>query len=365
MNTPGNECGLKECPRCLFTEDIAIIGEKQCNYCDIHDQLEAQANPRDLYPILQKVKKSGKQYDCLIGISGGLDSSTLLYAAVKLWGLKPLVIHFDNGWNNMTAQQNMHRLIERLNVNAIVYRVDKKEYDLLNDAFLAAGVPDADIPNDIAMTKLMYETADKYGIKYILNGHDFRTEGSTPAKWTYMDAQYIRSVYMSFTGKPLENYPLFTFKDQIIYALKGIKQVRPFHYGFNRAHVERQMIAETGWQSYGAKHCENVYTEFVGSFLLPQKFNIDKRLVYMSAQIRSGEISKGEARAILCYGKTPFKIDKLGKDADRMMDYFKSKIRPRESFDRYNFVKWRLLIWILAKLKVVPYTFYKKYCFKP
>jgi hypothetical protein len=114
-------------------------------------------------------------------------------------------------------------------VDCINYKVNKQEYDRLNDAFLWAGVPDADIPNDIAMTKLMYDTAYKYGIKYILNGHDFRTEGSTPKPWTYMDAKYIRSVYNKYSGLELHNYPLFTFKDQLFYALIGIKNVRPFH----------------------------------------------------------------------------------------------------------------------------------------
>jgi hypothetical protein len=353
---------FKQCQRCLFDSDIAEIGEAQCNYCDLHDTLEKQANPLQLYPILDKIRNREGQYNCLIGISGGLDSSTLLYAAVKKWNLKPLVIHFDNGWNNKAASSNIEKLITKLGVNAIIYKVDKHEYDRLNDAFLAAGVPDADIPNDIAMTKLMYQTAERYGIKYILNGHDFRTEGSTPAKWTYMDARYIQSVYLAYTGKKLLNYPLFTFVDQIKYALKGIEQVRPFHFGFDRKKIEIEMIRECDWNSYGAKHCENIYTEFVGSYLLPGKFGIDKRRVYLSARVRSGEITKDEARQIKKLS-TPFDFDKLGKDSDRILELIKSHKTDRTRFDHYNFKKWRPLIWLLAKLKVVPFTFYKKYCF--
>lgn len=352
---------LKECQRCLFTEDIAVIGEKQCNYCNLHDQLESQAKPSDLYKWLEKIRAKKGKYNCIIGISGGLDSSTLLYAAVKWWGLKPLVIHFDNHWNDPIAEANMKGLICELVVNSIVYRVDKHEYDTLNYAFLHAGVPDADIPNDIAMTKLMYETAQKYGIKYILNGHDFRTEGSTPASWTYMDAKYINSVYYEYACKSLVNYPLFTFWDQIKYALIGIKQVRPFHYGFDRELAEKEMIAETGWKSYGAKHCENVYTEFVGSKLLPEKFGIDKRRVYLSALIRSGKITKADAWAEL-ENKPAFSMSKFGIKADLIAGLSKSMITPREVYGRYNFKKYRFLIWIMAKLKVVPYTFYVKYC---
>lgn len=352
---------MNYCKRCLFDSDIAGIGEAQCQYCDLHDQLEAQSNPDDLIPALDKIRKHKGQYNCIIGISGGSDSSTLLYAAVRYWGLRPLVIHFNNGWNNTTATQNMKRLVDKLSVNYIEYSVDKKEYDKLNKAFLLAGVPDADIPNDIAMTKLMYETADKYGIKWILNGHDFRTEGSTPAKWTYMDAKYIQSVYYTHAGSELKNYPLFTFWDQIKYALKGIKQVRPFHFGFDRVTIENEMIQETGWESYGAKHCENIYTEFVGAHLLPVKFKIDKRRVYLSARIRSGTITK--AKALVELGNiSKFDLDKLGNSKREIVDAAEfSEVRDRKEFGHYNFKRWKPLIWLLAKIKVVPFTFYKKY----
>jgi hypothetical protein len=353
---------LKKCPRCLFDSDIAEIGEAQCNYCDLHDTLEAQSDPSELWPALQKIAAHKGKYNCIMGISGGLDSSVLLYTAVREWGLRPLVVHFDNGWNNKIAQQNMIGLIETLDVDVINYRVNHSEYKKLNEAFLKAGVPDADIPNDIAMTKLMYQAADQHGIKWILNGHDFRTEGSTPAKWTYMDAKYIQDVYKKQTGKSLKNYPLFTFKDQVLYALKGIKQVRPFHYGFDRKKMESRMIAICGWKSYGGKHCENIYTEFVGSYLLPTKFGIDKRRVYLSARIRSGTLTKETALAML-ENPARFNFDQFGEYAERLMDLSKSKKTDRRFYDHYDFKKWRFVIWILAKMKVVPFTFYKKYCF--
>jgi hypothetical protein len=357
-----------ECTRCLFTDEIAKIHpDGECEYCKLHDKLEQQANPDDLLPILTKIKKQGaiNKYDCLIGISGGLDSSTLLFLAVKAWGLRPLVIHFDNHYNSPIAQHNMDMLIKRLPVDCITYMVNRDEYDDLNLAFLLSGVPDADIPNDIAMTKLMYETADRHGIKYILNGHDFRQEGSTPAKWTYMDAKYIRSIYEAFKRKPLKNYPLFTFKDQIIYALKGIKQVRPFHYmtDAQRTKWEQMMIEMMDWKSYGGKHCENGYTEFVGSWLLPRKFGIDKRIVYLSARVRSGLTTKAKARLELSK-KTDFNFDKLGENRDDIESMLmKAAHNPtRTGYEKYNFKKYRPLIWLLAKMKVVPFTFYSKYC---
>lgn len=353
-----------ECKRCLFDNSIAQVhNDGECEYCKLHDQLESQSNKADFFPMLRKIRKFKGQYNCLIGISGGIDSSTMLYAAVKHWGLKPLVIHFDNGWNNEAATYNMNKLVEKLGVNSITYKVDAKEYSDLNTSFLTAGLPDADIPNDIAMTKLMYDTADKYGIKYILNGHDFRTEGSTPKGWTYMDAKYIRSVYRWYTKRELKNYPLFTFKDQLIYALKGIKQVRPFHYNaFDREAVEREMKSFINFKEYGGKHCENVYTEFVGAHLLPKEFGIDKRIVYLSALVRSGKITKGYAKTLF---SVPPKFDtkKMGHEADTILHTVKHRCKlKREDFDRYNFKRYRPLIWVLAKLKVVPYTFFKKYC---
>ena len=353
----------KECKRCLFTSDFAQIGNKQCNYCDLHDELQEQANPDELNILLNKIREVGygDKYDCIMGISGGLDSSTLLYTAVRYWGLKPLVIHFDNNWNAPEAVHNMQQLIQMLNVDSIIYQVNKQEYDKLNEAFLSAGLPDADIPNDIAMTKLMYDTAHKYKIKYILNGHDFRTEGSTPKEWTYMDAKYIRSVYKAYTNKELTNYPLFTFKDQLFYAWKGIKNVRPFHYGFDRDTMEVQMKRLINWQDYGGKHCENVYTEFVGSELLPNKFGIDKRIVYLSAQVRSGRLTKQQARDIFAE-KSQFDMNKFGDYQTKINQLTAMSKGERSSYDKYNFKAYRPLIWILMKMKVVPYTFFIKYC---
>ena len=355
---------MKECPRCLFNDSFAEIAEHQCEYCDLHDELERQsAGPGELDNMIDAIKWHGrkKKYDCIMGISGGLDSSTLLYAAVRYWNLKPLVIHFDNNWNAPEATHNMTQLVNKLGVDCINYKVNKQEYDRLNDAFLWAGVPDADIPNDIAMTKLMYDTAYKYGIKYILNGHDFRTEGSTPKPWTYMDAKYIRSVHNKYSGLELHNYPLFTFKDQLFYALIGIKNVRPFHFKWDRESMEDEMKRFINWQDYGGKHCENVYTEFVGSHLLPNKFGIDKRIVYLSAQVRSGKLKKEEAREIF-NEKSQFNMSKLGDKELRITKLMGIRKMDRNQFDKYDFKKYRRLIWILTKLKVVPYTFYVKYC---
>lgn len=356
----------KECPRCLFDSTIAVIPEgKQCNYCDLQDYLRQSSKEEDWWPILEDIRKSGngKQYDVLIGISGGEDSSVLLYNAVNAWGLRPLVIHFNNRTNRPEADNNIRVLTKLLNVNFIEYFVDQGEYDDLCDSFLRAGVQDADIPNDIAMAKLMYTTARNYGIKYILNGHDFAKEGSSPKAWSYMDAKYVESVYFTHTGRKLKNYPLYTFWDQIVSGIIGIKQVRPFHYFPN---ADRSLILSVlkahGWQDYGGKHNENIYTAFVGNYLLPKKFCIDKRRTYLSAQIREGYITKEQARVILAI-PAEFKTSDLGPRENHILRIANmSKKGSRDNYAKYNFKRWRPLVWILAKLKIVPYTMLAKYC---
>lgn len=357
---------LRECPRCLFTEDIAKIPSDggQCNYCDLQDALKLKANPADWDDIVANIKAKGrgKQYDCLIGISGGEDSSILLWMAVNAWNLRPLVIHFNNRANRPEADNNIRVITKMMNVNFIEYFVDQREYDRLTDSFLKAGVQDADIPNDIAMAKLMYIAARDNGIRYILNGHDYAREGSSPAAWSYMDARYVQSVYQKWTGTKLKNYPLYTFWDQIMQGILGIKQVRPYHY---HPELDRIPILErlkaAGWQDYGGKHNENVYTSFIGNFLLPRKFKIDKRITYLSAQIREGYIYKEYAREIL-QQPAEFDLSDLGERESHVLDLVNERIGKRTDYARYNFKRWKPVIWLLSKMNIVPHTMFVKYC---
>jgi len=336
-----------------------------CEYCLLQDKLRADADPSKWNDILDEIKlKGGKNtYNCLIGISGGEDSSIMLFMAVNVWGLRPLVIHFNNRSNRPEATNNIKVLTEKLGVSFIEYFTDQTEYDKLTDAILISGVQDADIANDIAMAKLMYKTAKDYGIKYIFNGHDYAHEGSSPAAWSYMDAKYLNSIYKKAYGYDLVNYPLYTFWDQIVSGWIGIKQVRPYHYmpDFKRGWVLNE-LKNLGWQDYGGKHNENIYTAFVGNYLLPHKFNIDKRRTYLSAQIREGMISKEYAKEIL---QTPSEFDlaDLGEKAYHIFTLASGKIGNRNEYEKYDFKLWRPVIWVLMKMGIVPYTFYRKYCF--
>lgn len=345
-----------ECINCLITDNLCEFKNSICIFCLTHKELDSKNH--NFNPILDKIKSHKGKYNCILGISGGEDSSTLLYAAVKKWKLNPLVIHFNNHWNTDNATYNMKQLIQKLNVDFIEYYVNKNEFDNLNKAFLMAGTPDCDIPNDIAMTKLMYETCEKYNINYILNGHCYKTEGSTPKAWTYMDTKYIKDVYRKFYKKELVNYPLFEFSDQLHYNNLNIQQIRPFHYqSVDRFELDKEMKEFINYKSYGWKHGENSYTDFVGSYLLPRKFGIDKRIVYLSARIRTGLLRKDEARNILnC--EPSFDTDILG---DEYMDLIDSPIVDRSEYDSYNFEEANWMIYYLYLCGTVPYTFYIKY----
>lgn len=345
----------QECPRCLFTSDIASIGSAQCEYCDIHDDLEKQSRYFDLE--LDEIEKSGRKYNCLIGISGGADSSTLLYAAVREWGLRPLVVHFNNWWNKPEAKRNMEHLITTLEVDAQVHYVNKYEYTVACRAFLVAGLPDADIVNDMVMTKIMYDVAERYGIKYILNGHNFRTEGSTPRAWTYMDARYIKDVVRKNMGRDV-SIPLPSMWDQVRWAMRGIKQVRPFHFtDVDYDALFRSMCKEIKWEEYGGKHGENIYTQYVGGYLLPVKFGIDKRRVYLSAQVRSGTMSREDALTVLStlptFDLPPVEIEH---------SFVGPNHGDRNDYRKYNWKRMRFMVWLMWILGAVPRTFYVKYC---
>jgi len=355
---------MTECKICLFDDSIAKIHDDGiCEYCKLQDKLREASNPEEWEGKLEEIKKKGKgkQYDCLIGISGGEDSSVMLYLAVFVWGLRPLVIHFNNHTNRPEADHNIRLLVKELNVNFIEYFIDKGEYDRLCDSFLMAGVQDADLANDVCMAKLMHTTALNYGIKYIFNGHSFREEGSSPKAWSIIDYTYVKSVYEKFWGK-MRNYPLYTVWDQIVAGVRGIRQVRPFHYDdFNRQHILRNLKA-LGWKDYGGKHNENIYTAFIGNFLLPTKFGIDKRRTYLSAQIREGNLTKEVAKLILDTPAT-FNFEDLGDRKNHILHIVShSSVGKRSDYKMTDFRGLKPLFWLLMKIGVFPSTAYAKYC---
>jgi N-acetyl sugar amidotransferase len=360
-----------------LVNELTFNDDGVCNFCEIHDGLEAQY-PKTGYDAgvfkrqLEDMKRRGKgrKYDCLIGLSGGCDSSYMIHLAVKEFGLRPLVVHFDNRWNTPAAEHNIKVMVEALNVDFIRYQINREEFQVLNEAFLAASTPDADIPNDLAMLTLFMETAVRYDIKYVFNGHDFRSEGTCPLSWTYMDARYVSDVYRRYSGEELKNYPNLTLWKQIKWAFKNIKAIRPLYYvDYDKPRVKEMLAERYGWEDYGAHHCENVYTAFIGAYLWPKKFGIDLRLIEYSALIRSGRLAKEEARKL--WEIPPELPDGFLEEVQArtcmsdavLEDVMSSPKRSFKDFDSYHsiFVRYRLIVWMLVKLRLLPNTFYEKY----
>jgi len=339
-----NRCGL-EVPYPKIRNNESEYS--QCYYCDMHDTIESDRFDFDKY--LRKLRRTKNKYHCVIGISGGMDSSILVYMSIRYLRINPLVVHFDNGYNTEVAKHNMSMLKKQLNFDMIVYSMSQKAYDDVNRSFILAGVPDADIANDMAMSYYINFTAEKYGIKSIFNGHNYRTEGTSPVNWSYMDAKYIKSVSGSV------NFPYLTMKDQIRQSIKGIKQIRPFYYQ-SEEWLERikYRLIKAGLKTYPCKHGENHYTLFVGAYYLPARFGIDKRLTYRAARKRSGIEVEKDKKVAIDFDKLPFSRSYINGLRKKEID--------RSSYSRYNFKKYRLLFWVLMKLNYFSRTFYEKYC---
>jgi hypothetical protein len=212
------------CKRCIVDSsvpDVVFDDNGICNHCHIYDEIDYKYKnkpslKKELLKVVNNIKERGKSqnYDCVVGLSGGVDSTYTLYKAIKL-GLRPLVVHFDNGWNSEKAVKNIKKIVAKLNVDLYTYVINWEEFKDLQISFLKASVPDAEIPTDIAIKSVLYSTAAKHNIKYILySGSNHKTEGRIPKDWTYMDGRYIKSVHRLFGTKRLKTYPNYTYSSR-------------------------------------------------------------------------------------------------------------------------------------------------------
>src|SRR4030095_3707466 len=229
------------CKRCILDETVNDIWFDEngiCKYCYINDAMEKrhpldQAGQKRLGEIINKIKQTGlnKKYDCIAGVSGGRDSTYTLYKAVQL-GLRPLAVHFDNGWNSDISVSNIKNACEKLNVDLHTVVADWEEFKDLQIAFLKSGTPDADIPADYAIYSVLYDAAKQERVKYILNGHSFRTEGTSTISWTYMDGRYLKSVHKQFGKlKKIKSFPVMSMSKLVYYIFANrIKEVRLMEY---------------------------------------------------------------------------------------------------------------------------------------
>lgn len=372
---------VRLCKRCLMDDTVRGISFDEngvCTFCKVHDDLESKfplnkETPSRLEALVTKIKKDSKEkeYDCVVGVSGGRDSTYTLYNAVKL-GLRPLAVHFDNGWNSEIAVQNIKNACDILGVDLHTHVADWEEFKDLQRSFLFASVPDAEVPTDWVIFSVLFTEAAKYNLKYIIHGHSFRTEGTTPLTWTYMDGKYVQDVQKRYGKIKPKSFPNMTLTKYIYYSLvKRIQQIRIlYYYQYNEKDVLEILENELNWKNYGDKHHESKYTAFFQAYILTRKFNIDKRKLHYSAKVRNGQLTRGEALDII--KKDPYSgdmeaLDYCLKKLDLTYDEFdKIMNAPIKSFKDfktyYPLVKsFKKPITWGNKVGIVPDTVYKKY----
>lgn len=368
------------CARCLYDDTVPNIHFDDagiCNYCHMHDRLNqeyptGEEGQKRLSAIADQIRKEGKgkQYDLIVGVSGGCDSSYLLYMAVQM-GLRPLAVHFDNTWNSTVAVENIQTVLEALDVDLYTYVVDNKEYDDIYRAFLQAGVPDVEAPTDIGLAVTLNMAAEKYGVHYIFEGHSFRTEGVAPLGWIYMDGKYIESVHKQYGTLPMKTYPNLWLKDFLrVTALRGLKKIRPLYYtDYVKQDAMALLTEKLGWEWYGGHHLENRFTAFWHTYFMPTRYGIDTRLLGYAALVRSGQLTREKGLELIAQPQAydPELLEMVKKrlgytdaEFEQIMNLPRKTYRDFKTYKK-TFERMRPFFWALYKLNRVPKSFYIKF----
>jgi len=296
------------CKNCVMdTSDPEIVFDKNgiCNYCRSYEERKRifTVSDENKFKYLQamvnycKKKGSGKAYDCIIGVSGGVDSTYVAYK-VKELGLRPLAVHLDNGWDAELAVSNIHNVLKKLDIELYTYVLDWEEFRSLQAAFLKASTPDSEIPSDHAIGALLKSIATKENIP-IIWGVNFSSESILPRVWSqgHMDWGYIKKINKLFGTKKLKTFPHYSVYKRIYW--NRIKRIRIFslldYIDYDKEDAKKILIEKLGWRDYGGKHHESIYTKFFQAYILPTKFGFDKRRAHLSSLILARQITRESA----------------------------------------------------------------------
>jgi N-acetyl sugar amidotransferase len=298
-----------QCSNCVLDtsddQNLKFDENGKCSHCYSYDlnKLEfikegTEANIL-IETTINKIKDFGKdkKYDCLIGLSGGVDSSYVAYLAKK-FGLNALCVHFDNGWNTELAVMNIQNIVNKLGFDLTTYVIDWNEFRDLQLAYLHASVVDIEVLTDHAIYGSMFNIAKKHNIKYVLGGHNVVTEGVLPYHWTYNKKDYIniKDIHKKFGKSKIKTYPFLDRKLKRTIKKSGIEFINYLNWvPFVKDEIKEILKKELNWRDYGGKHHESIWTRFYQGIILPNKFNIDKRKAHLSSLICSGQISKTDA----------------------------------------------------------------------
>jgi N-acetyl sugar amidotransferase len=302
----------KVCNRCVMdTSDSKIVFDAAgvCDHClgfkrDVlpnwHPDEKGAAMFREMVARI-KASGQGKPFDCIMGMSGGLDSSYLLHLAVSEFGLRPLVFHVDGGWNTDIAVNNIQVLVDKLGLDLYTEVINWEEMRDFQLAFFKSGVPHLDIPQDHAFVATLYHFAHKHGIKYILNGGNYATECvRNPLEWLYYgtDMAQLRDIHRRFGSNPLRTYPFSSILFHKVYLryLRGVQVVKPLNLlPYTKENATRVLSEKYGWRPYPQKHFESRFTRFYEGYWLPTRFGYDTRRVQYSSLIQTGQMTRDDA----------------------------------------------------------------------
>jgi N-acetyl sugar amidotransferase len=316
----------RQCSRCVMdTTDLQITFDKNghCNHCiEFLDKrakykYHGKESDESLDRIVEAIKRAGKgnDYYCIIGVSGGTDSSYLAYVAQQK-GLRPLAVHLDNGWNSEKAVQNIKSITKKLGIDYESYVLDWETFREVQLSFLRASVPEAETPTDVAIPAALHYFAAKHNVKYIISGGNLATEGILPKSWHYnaKDFKYFNHIHKTFGKGSIRNFPTFGYKKEMYYKLvKGIRIIYPLNFvPYVKEETVEILKANFDWKSYEGKHYESRYTRFIQSYYLYVKFGIDYRRAGLATQICAGEISRDDAvEQLKC---KPYDAQKIEED---------------------------------------------------
>jgi N-acetyl sugar amidotransferase len=300
--------------------------------------------------LVRKIKRAGegKDFDCIIGMSGGVDSSFLTYIAKEQLGLRPLVFHVDAGWNSQVAVNNIEKLVDKLELDLYTEVIDWEEMKDIQLAFFKSGVSHIDAPQDHAFFATMYKFAEQYDVKYILTGGNLSTECiRNPIEWMYYqsDSVQLRDIHKQFGSRPLVNYPVTNILRHKIYLpyIKGIKVVRPLNYvPYIKEDTVKLLVKKFGWQPYPQKHFESRFTKFYEGYWLPEKFGFDTRKLQYSSLIVTNQMTRDEALEKLSHPSYDeemifhdfeYVATKLGISVDELQGYMDA---PNKTYEDYK-----------------------------
>ncbi|MFN8297501.1 MAG: N-acetyl sugar amidotransferase [Chitinophagales bacterium] len=387
VNGKPTTLSYRVCVRCVQDSTVPGIrfdAKGVCNFCALHDKLcsifpEDERGEAFLNKTFAAIKKQGqgKKYDCVVGISGGRDSTYLLWNVVKRWGLRPLAVHFNDGFDNPVAGENMLRAVKLLGVELRTITSDYREGKELKIDFLKASTPDLNMGTDIGIASSLFGVAAKENLNYILIGQSFRTEGVKPLSWSFFDGDYLRAVHKQFGTTPLRAWkpedPGFNLgiREMFYYtAVRGIKTILPFYnFPYNRKEATELIKRELGWVYPGAHYYDDLYHSLI-KYVHRVKFHIDMNMNSDSALVRSGQMPREEAlaRAHSVYAIEDPKvielcIKRLGLTQDEFDSYM--QLPPKTFRDyptSYPYIRAaRLPIWLFSQLHLLPRVTYLKY----